>query len=291
MSHGSAGVARSLQRSLRAAVDLWSILLAGKWAVLASMAICTLLAIALAYLLPVKYRAETLLKPARGETNAMSQLGLASGLAGLAGLNLNLPVDDRGAEGRAVLESKEFSMDFVRNEHLLPVLFADQWDAAAGRWRSNDPKKIPTELDAYRLLRDRVRTVSQDIQSRMVLVAIEWTDPELAASWANKMVTMLNERMRKDAIDRSTRNLEFLRKEYEDTNVAPLRDAIARLMETELQTSMLASVQQDYAFRVIDRAVVPNRRISPNRTLIAASGLVLGLALGVLIAIARSAPR
>lgn len=289
MSQGSDGAARSLQRSLRAAADLWSILRAGKWLVLGSMLVCTLLAVALAYLLPVKYRAETLLKPARTETNVMSQLGLAGGLASLTGLNL--PVDDRSAEGRAVLESKEFSMDFVRNEHLLPVLFADQWDAAAGRWRSNDPKKIPTELDAYRLLRNNVRTVSQDLQTRMVLVAIEWTDPELAASWANKMVAMLNERMRKDAIDRSTRNLEYLRKEYEDTNVAPLRDAIARLMETELQTSMLASVQQDYAFRVVDHAVAPNRRISPNRRLIAASGLLLGLALGVLIAIARSAPR
>jgi uncharacterized protein involved in exopolysaccharide biosynthesis len=288
MSHGSDGAARSLRRSLRAAADLWSILLAGKWFVLGSMAVCTSLAIALAYVLPVKYRAETLLKPARVETNVMSQLGLASGIASLAGLNL--PMDDRSAEGRAVLESKEFSMDFVRTENLLPVLFAEQWDSTAGRWRSSNPKKIPTELDAYRLLRDRVRTVSQDIQTRMVLVAIEWTDPELAASWANKMVAMLNEKMRKDAIDRSTRNLEFLRKQYEDTNVAPLRDAIARLMETELQTSMLASVQQDYAFRVIDRAVVPNRRISPNRTMIAATGLILGLALGVLIAIARSAP-
>src|SRR5262249_27013983 len=232
--------------------DLWFILLAGKWTVLASIAICTSLAIALAYVLPVKYRAETLLKTARVETNVMGQLGLAGGLASLAGLNL--PTDDRSAEGRAVLESKEFAMEFVRNEQLLPVLFASQWDAAAGRWRNQDPKRMPTELDADRVLRDRVRTVSQDPQTRMVLVSIEWTDPELAASWANKMVALLNEKMRKDAMERSGRNLEYLRKEFETTNVAPVRDAIARLMETELQTSMLASVQQDYAFRVIDRA-------------------------------------
>jgi len=59
-------------------------------------------------------------------------------------------------------------------------------------------------------------------------------------------------------------------------------------MESELQTSMLASVQQDYGFRVIDPAVVPNRRSSPNRPLIAITGLVVGLALGVLLAIVRS---
>jgi uncharacterized protein involved in exopolysaccharide biosynthesis len=182
-------------------------------------------------------------------------------------------------------------MEFVRSENLLPILFAKEWDAAAGRWRTTNPKKIPTELDAYRLLRDKVRTVSEDPQSRMVLLAIEWTDAELAASWANKMVEMLNEKMRSDAMERSRRNLDFLRDEYEKTTVAPLREAIASVMENELQTSMLSSVERDYAFRVVDPAIVPNRRISPNRVLIAAVGLALGLAVGTLVAIARSEPR
>jgi uncharacterized protein involved in exopolysaccharide biosynthesis len=288
MSRGSAAAARSLHRSLQAAADLWSILYRGKWILLGSALCCALVAVGIAYALPVKYRAETLLKPAHTNSNMLGQLGLAGGLASLAGLAL--PTDDRSAEARAVLESKEFSMDFVRTENLLPILFAKDWDAAAGRWRTTNPKKIPTELDAYRLLRDKVRTVSEDPQSRMVLLAIEWTDPELAATWANKMVEMLNEKMRSDAMERSRRNLDFLRDEYEKTTVAPLREAIASVMENELQTSMLSSVERDYAFRVVDPAIVPNRRISPNRVLIAAVGLVLGLALGTLAAIARSEP-
>jgi LPS O-antigen subunit length determinant protein (WzzB/FepE family) len=104
------------------------------------------------------------------------------------------------------------------------------------------------------------------------------------------MVALLNEKMRSDAMARSRRNLDLLRHEYENTSVAPLREAIAQVMEKELQTSMLSSVERDFAFRVIDPAIVPNRRISPNRRLIAASGLLLGLALGTLIAIARFKP-
>jgi len=287
MNRGAIAATRSLHHSLQAAADLWSILFAGKWALALCATICTLIAIAIALALPVKYRAEVLLKPARVDSN-LSQLGGAGALASLAGIAL--PIDDRSVEARALLESKEFSMEFVRNEQLLPVLFAKQWDASAGRWRPSDETKIPTELDAYRMLRDQVRTVSQDPQTRLVLLAIEWTDPELAASWANKMVALLNEKMRADAMARSRRNLDFLRNEYEQTNVTPLRDAIARVMETELQTSMLSSVERDFAFRVIDPAIVPNRRISPNRRLIAASGLLLGLALGTLIAIARFKP-
>ncbi|HEX5046064.1 MAG TPA: Wzz/FepE/Etk N-terminal domain-containing protein [Gammaproteobacteria bacterium] len=289
MSHGSAAAVRSVRRSLQAAADLWSILFAGKWLLLGCAFTCALVAVAIAYALPVKYRAETLLKPARTDNNMLGQLGAVGGLASLAGLAL--PTDDRSAEARALLESKEFSMEFVRNENLLPVLFEKDWDAEAGRWRTNDPKRIPTELDAYRLLRDKVRTVSQDPQSRMVLLAIEWKDPELAASWANKMVALLNDKMRADALARSRRNLDFLRDEYEKTTVAPLREAISSVMENELQTSMLSSVERDYAFRVIDPAIVPNRRSSPNRVLIAVSGLAIGLALGTLAAVARFEPR
>jgi uncharacterized protein involved in exopolysaccharide biosynthesis len=287
MSQALFSASGSLYRSLRTLAELAAILRAGLLIIGVSVVACTALAVALAYLLPVKYRTETLLKPAESRSSLGSQLGgLGGGLASLAGLSL--PLDDRSAEARAFLESKAFTMEFVRTHDLLPVLFPDQWDAQAGRWKTTDPKRIPTELDAYRKFRDTIRTVSQDSTTRMVLLALEWNDPELVASWTNDMVKLLNEKMRADAIDRSRRNLEFLRKEYENTTVAPLREAIARLMESELQTSMLASVQQDYGFRVIDPAVVPNRRSSPNRPLIAITGLVVGLALGVLLAIVRS---
>lgn len=277
----------AVYRPLYALADLWAIVRSGIWIMLGCVLVCTAVAIGIAYVLPVKYRAETLLKPTQSESNLTSQL-LPQGLASLAGIKLN--GDDRSAEAKAFLESKAFTMDFVHANSLLPVLFANKWDAAAGKWRSDDPKRIPTELDAYRLFRDNIRTVTEDSQTRLVLLSIEWTDASLAAKWANDMVGLLNDKMRSDAIDRSRRNLEYLRKQYDDTTVAPLREAIARLMESELQTSMLASVQQDYAFRVIDPAVVPNRRISPNRPLIAAVGLAVGLALGLLLAITRSAP-
>ncbi|HEY8519625.1 MAG TPA: Wzz/FepE/Etk N-terminal domain-containing protein [Gammaproteobacteria bacterium] len=288
MNRRSSFVAASVHRQVRALAELWSILRAGKWWILATTAAVTALAVALAYILPVKYRAETLLQPARSDRDLGGAFSLPGGLASLAGLTLGL--DDRSAEARAVLESKAFTMEFVRAQNLLPVLFEDLWDEKAGRWRTDDSDRIPTELDAYRMFRDQIRTVSQDSQTRMVLLAIEWTDAELAAKWANDMVVLLNEKMRSDAIERSRRNMEFLRKEYENTTVTPVREAIARLMESELQTAMLASVQPDYAFRVIDPAVVPNRRISPNRRLIAATGLVVGLALGVLIALVRVRP-
>ena len=80
-------------------------------------------------------------------------------------------------------------------------------------------------------------------------------------------------------------SLRYLRAEYERATIADVRSSVVALMTTELNKSMLANVQQEYAFRVLDEAVVPNRRASPNRVLIAAAGVALGVAVGIALAL------
>ena len=67
-----------------------------------------------------------------------SQFG---GLAALAGVDLGSG-GGRKDESIATLSSLGFARDFIVAENLLPVLFADKWDAAANRWR--DPSQVPT---------------------------------------------------------------------------------------------------------------------------------------------------
>ena len=54
---------------------------------------------------------------------------------------------------------------------------------------------------------------------------------------------------------------------------------------------MLAHVKTEYAFAIIDPAVVPEKRVWPNRILLAALGLAAGFALGVLVVFSRRALR
>jgi len=265
--------------------DILRILVAQRWIIAAAVFLVTGLSIVVAYILPVTYRAEVLLQPVQTDNKLEGSLGGLGGIAGLVGLQLGN--DDKSAEAQATLESKAFTMQFIRDHNLLPILFHNRWDATAQRWSVSDPKKVPVELDGYRLFRDSIRTVTQDRQTRLVLLSIEWTDADQAATWANEMVVRLNEQMRADALARSRQNLEFLKKEYDATNLAVVRDTIGRVIESELKSTMLASVQKDFAFRVIDPAFVPNRRYSPNRPLVAVIGMLLGFSLGIAVALAR----
>ena len=69
--------------------------------------------------------------------------------------------------------------------------------------------------------------------------------------------------------------------------VVATRDAINRLIEEQIKQRMVASVAQDYAFRIVGRALPPDEddRYSPRRLRLAIAGLVLGLLAGALAAI------
>ncbi len=67
------------------------------------------------------------------------------------------------------------------------------------------------------------------------------------------------------------------------TSTMEARDAISRLMEAQVKQRMLANVTQDYSFRVVDRAIPPDKDdpISPQKALLLVSGVLLGLAVGI----------
>ena len=97
------------------------------------------------------------------------------------------------------------------------------------------------------------------------------------------MVARLNADMRRRAIERADASLGFLTKEYESTTVLEARSAINRLMEAQINQRMLANVTSDFAFRVVDRAQVPDRgdKVRPRKLLMLLAGGFLGFLLGV----------
>jgi uncharacterized protein involved in exopolysaccharide biosynthesis len=206
------------------------------------------------------------------------------GLAALAGVDLT-GVGTRKEEAYATLASAGLAREFIQTEKLLPVLFADRWDAAAGRWRPG--KEPPTLETGVKRFVTRVRFVEEDRRTGLVTLAIEWTSPQVAAEWANRMVEMTNDRLRIDSTHTAERSIEFLNKELVKTNVVELREAIYRLIETQVNNAMLANVQREFAFRFIDRAVPPELRISPKRTLLTLLGGAIGFLLGLAWVVGR----
>jgi len=217
------------------------------------------------------YRAEIVLAPVSGEGSKSG--GLSSALGGLGGLasmaGISLGGGGSVEENLAVLKSREFLWQFIKDQKLMPILFEDDWDADKKGWKEDDPEKQPGLWDAYRLFtKGGLLTVSKDKDSGLVTVSIEWKDAVLAADWANMLLNRLNEFLRQQAISRSNGNLHYLNKELSHTHVADMRQALFELISQQQKKAMLANTQKEFAFQVIDKAVAPDRKAKPKRSLI-----------------------
>jgi uncharacterized protein involved in exopolysaccharide biosynthesis len=120
----------------------------------------------------------------------------------------------------------------------------------------------------------------------MIVISVNWTDPVLSASWANDLVRITNATIKARVLTESSQHIDFLNNELGKTTVLPVREMLSSLLERETKRSMLARGRDDYALRVIDPAVPPERATSPQRPLWALAGALLGLALGTSIALA-----
>jgi uncharacterized protein involved in exopolysaccharide biosynthesis len=246
---------------------------------------------AAAFLLRPVYQGKVLMVAVKDDAAAGGLAGLVGQFGGLASLaGISMGSDSRRAENVAVLMSRGFTERFIRDENLLPILFASRWDAERKAWKPHLWKHDPTMADAVRKFDSKIRSLSEDRRTGVMTLVIEWRNRETAARWANLLVARANAELRKIAVADSRRNIEYLQREAADTSVAALRQSIYRVVETEVRREMLANVRPDYAFRVLDPAAVPDERefVRPKRALLAAGGLVFGflVALGLAIGVA-----
>lgn len=244
-----------------------------------------LAAVAITLLLTPVYRSEALVVPAKDEQSSgglSSALGKLGGLAGLAGINL--PIGGNGVTQQALelLQSRGFLAEFIQSRGLLPILFADDWDERAKRW-SVTGDDIPSLDDGVDRFRRKVLTVD-DSAGSTIRIIVDWTNRDLAAEWANALVETLNERMRQRALIESRRSLEYLEAQLAETSTVEVRQSIYRLIEEQLNKSMLATVRKEFAFEVLDGATPADadRPQRPRKEVVLPVGFFAGLALAAL---------
>jgi uncharacterized protein involved in exopolysaccharide biosynthesis len=259
------------------------------WLVLLIGVLCTAIATVVAFSLTPIYRVEVLVTAADDDTKG----GLAQLVGGLGGVAAMAGIDVGGKSNvevsLATLSSQRFTSAFIQDYGLLPDLFPTKWDRERSQWISNDPSEVPTIFEAVREFDKGVRSVSRDRRTGLIRVAIEWKDREKAAKWANELINRVNETARRQAIEESTRSIEYLNKELAKTTVVGMQQAIHRLIEVQVNKIMLANVRQEYAFKVIDPAVAPDAKfkVRPKRLYIMIFGAFIGGMLGIVAVLAR----
>jgi uncharacterized protein involved in exopolysaccharide biosynthesis len=259
------------------------VLRGAKWQILASTLVFASVAALAAWLLPNSYKAVVLLSPVSnvggGQLGAMSSI--ASQLGGFASLTgIAVGSDSKKSESIAVLQSEALTEKYIAGNNLLPVLFKQKWDEETEKWKTSDPQQIPTLWKANQLFKNRIRYVASDTKTGLVTLTITWKDPQTAAKWANDLVAITNDYLRTKAIEESDRNIAFLNDQALKSNVVEVKQTIYKILESEISKGMVARGSKEYAFKILDPAVAPEKPTSPNPPIWILAGSFGGLLLG-----------
>lgn len=228
------------------------------------------------------YRADARIIPV-SEDVATSRV-LSSGIVDLAALaGISIGGGGSSEANIAYLQSDALLIGYINEHEALNQVFDDEWDPVSKRWRDSAPGKLPTMGKALRRLHKSMYFVSVDKKTGVITVSIRHHQPEFAAQWANGLIADANRNLRDRDMNESARAIQFLQREAEN-GVQPveLKQALYRLIEEQMKKRAVAAARDEYAFRVIDKARVPElwEKVAPVRRVIAGLSAIVGGLLG-----------
>lgn len=245
-----------------------------------------LVGFAFSFSIPPKFEAVVVVAVDESSRTMQSALSSLGGMAALAGLGVQNT--SKAAETVRILESRYLAQKFISAEILEEELaFAP---SLLGRFRGREELSDEKTFNRALVNFDRnVRRVAWDRMTGIIELRIRWNSPAKSMEWADSLVSMANREMRNRVIQDSERSLEYLRDQLESTNIVSIRQGINSLIEEQLRQSMIASVKEDFAVRVLEPAYVinPDKPDHPRRSLIVAFSLMLGLLVAFLLALRK----
>ncbi len=286
--------------------ELFAVIWQGKWLIIAITALFAVASVVYAISQPNIYKSEALLAPAEQEGGGgLSALaGQFGGLASLAGVNLGGGSSNKAQLAIEVLKSRQFTSDFIQKHNILPDLMAaESWnmqtntvvydseiyDAQNDKWvREVDApfKPKPSMQEAYKEFSE-ILTASTDKETGMVKISIEHVSPTVAQQWVDWLIKDINQTMKQRDVLEAIKSTDFLTQQLEQTKIADIRAVLYKLVEEQTKTIMFAKVRDEYVFKTIDAALVPEEKFKPKRALICVLGVLLGGMLSVMIVLIR----
>ncbi|CAH8194149.1 Lipopolysaccharide biosynthesis protein [Vibrio aestuarianus] len=290
--------------------ELFGALWKGKLVIVLCTAVFAIGGVIVALSKPNTYQAQASLVAANEESGGglAAMAGQLGGLASLAGINLGSGRSGDKAMSLAVLQSRQFINAFInRHQLLVPLMAADSWDSVSGnmiidpalydietqQWvRETSPpfSTIPSDWEAHKAFK-KIFSVSEAKDNGLVTISITHLSPLIAQQWVELLVKDLNDWIKNETLTETRQNIAYLEQQLEKTKLVDMQSVFYQLIEEQMKSLMLAEVKDEFAFKTIDPAVVPEEKAGPKRALICVLATLLGGMLGVAIVLVRFAFR
>lgn len=243
------------------------------------------------------YTSTALLIPYEKSDNQPTGLSALSGYTAAVGINLQ--EDATINESVARIQSFQFFSEHLLSDiKLQDILAVKKWDKMnnkliyekelfdekSNKWVRDftyPQQQIPSDQEAFRAFKSSMYAVI-DKEKSFINIGVNHQSPYIAKEWLEKIIINFNESMRMEDIESSKSNIDFLSTMQGSTNIQSIRDVASNLLESQMQTLMLASSNKDYVLKVIDKPIAPELKTSPNRAIICIVITLFGLAISLI---------
>ena len=246
------------------------------------------------------YKSSSLLAPTSQDESLSSSLGGLSSLAGIAGVSLPAgSISDSQIAVKRIESFEFFSKNFLPSIKLEDLMAEKKWipqenkliydkdifDESSNKWvrKVSYPKKtIPSSQEAFKEFK-KALSINQDEETGLVYLSIEHISPHVAKEWMDVIIYNINECMREIDKEDAQNSINFLSDSIKTTNSQSIKLVFSKLMESQMQTLMLASSNEDYIFKTINSPIVPEEKSGPNRAFICIVGTLFGFIFSIIL--------
>jgi len=270
--------------------------------IIISTAIISLTSIIYALSLTNYYTSETIVNMRDSQDTSM--VSNSFGIPSMLGLNLFGGTNGSASEIIELIQSREFVKRLISFEDVLPSLLAiesydssskklifdsDVYDSKSKKWVrnvNNSQLSKPSYLEAHRAYSEML-DVSIDKVSGLISLKFEHVSPIFAQQILSMIIQEANNFNREMDIKNTNLALSHFEKELSKTSLLEMKESINQLIETQLETRMMASIYDDYILVSIEPPFVPDRRSKPSRSFIVIFSTLIGGLMSLLYVVIR----
>ena len=278
--------------------EFFEVLWAGKKLIIIVTAVFAIISVVYALSLNNYYKSEAVLIIS-DDSNEGSGISNLTGLASVAGINVPSSGQDKPMLVVETLKSRAFLKHLLEFDGVLASLMATKsfdnqsqsitydpntYDVKNDKWLrkpSNNRKSKPSYLESYDQYLSNV-SIEQDANPNLIFMSVEHLSPIFAKDFLELMINQINELLRDKDLKESSDAIAFLSTEMAKSNFVSMKDAINQLVQSKLETQMMARISSDYILKIVEPPFVPEKKSKPQRSLICILGTLLGGALAVL---------
>ncbi|MGY0638612.1 MAG: GNVR domain-containing protein, partial [Paraglaciecola chathamensis] len=116
---------------------------------------------------------------------------------------------------------------------------------------------------------------------------IQHYSPVVAKKWVDWLVQDINAEMKVRDKEEAESSIKYLQSQIAQTNIVEQKNLLYQLIEEQAKTLMFAEVREEYVFKTIDPAFVPEMKFKPKRALTVVVGVLLGGILSLVLVFIR----